>query len=536
MPCVRCRAGGSRLRDLLRDCPGRRVRGRLGGSRLRLGLGRRPDRRGEVGQCLRLASQGRSRLLSPVGCLVGALRGHGGALRETGQLILAGAPRSRRRGGSGVDRPVLILHRGQLGRRLGDLAIEAGDLRRQFGRRGDGAARVGQGQRPARLLQARLDGGSFGHQGRSFPLEGRRLGRATFVGHAVLRQALAGVVQGLAQVAGARGVVGESGQQVARLTIGRGQGVGGGLRLGAGELEIRLRPGQGRGCRRPAVGRDPYDRAREGRPGVLARDLLLGLLGQPAHLRAELAGDVTDAGKVGFRLDQASLRLTSSSLVAAYPGGLLEERPPLLRPQREGLVDHALADEQEGVVGEVRAVQQVEQIPQADPLAVQEVLVLARAVEPPRQGDLAVGHRQQAVPVLEGQGDLGHADGPAGRRPGEDDVLRLVRAQGAALLAEGPSQRVGEIALAAPVGTDDGRDAGPELQRGPLGERLETDDPQAPQAGFATHGVACGDPAMAPSRSSASCAARVSAARRLLPSPRPSTWPSTSTSMTKWRA
>ena len=78
-------------------------------------------------------------------------------------------------------------------------------------------------------------------------------------------------------------------------------------------------------------------------------------------------------------------------------GRLLEERPALLGPQRERLVDHALADEEEGVVGQVGVVEQVDQVAQADPLAVEEVLVLARAEEPAAELDLAEVDRQQAV-------------------------------------------------------------------------------------------------------------------------------------------
>ena len=114
----------------------------------------------------------------------------------------------------------------------------------------------------------------------------------------------------------------------------------------------------------------------------LAARLLLGLGGQPARLRPELGEDVLDPGEVRLGLDQLLLGAAAATLVAADPGDLLEQRPALLGPQGERLVDHALADEQEGVVGEVRGVEQVDEVAQPDALLVEEVVVLARAIQP----------------------------------------------------------------------------------------------------------------------------------------------------------
>ena len=109
-----------------------------------------------------------------------------------------------------------------------------------------------------------------------------------------------------------------------------------------------------------------------------------------------------------------SSALPAAPLVPPDAGDLLEQRPPLLRPQRERLVHHPLADEQEGVVGEVRRVEQVHEIAQADPLAVQQVLVLARAEQPPPELDAGEIDRQEAVRVVEDERDVGHAErGPA---------------------------------------------------------------------------------------------------------------------------
>ena len=137
--------------------------------------------------------------------------------------------------------------------------------------------------------------------------------------------------------------------------------------------------------------------------GRLAGRLLLGLGGQPARLRPELAEDVLDAGEVRLGLDQLLLGPAAAALVAADAGDLLEQRPALLGPQRQRLVDHALADEQERVVGEVRRVEQVDEVAQPDPLLVEEVVVLARAVQPAAELEDLEVDRQQAVARCRGR-------------------------------------------------------------------------------------------------------------------------------------
>ena len=76
------------------------------------------------------------------------------------------------------------------------------------------------------------------------------------------------------------------------------------------------------------------------------------------------------------------------------------------------------------------------------------------------------------------------AGGLAGVAAAEDDVLHLVAAQAlGALLAKHPGDGVGDVALAAAVGADDGGDATVEGQLGAIGEGLESGDFEA----FETH-------------------------------------------------
>ena len=214
-----------------------------------------------------------------------------------------------------------------------------------------------------------------------------------------------------------------------------------------------------------------------------ARGLLLRLGREPPRLRSELGDDVLDPGQVRLGFGQLLLRLAAASLVAPDPGDLLEQRPALLGPQGERLVDHALADEQERVVGEMRSVEQVDEIAQADPLAIEEVVVLAGAVQPAAQLEHLVVDRQQAVRVVEQDRDVRHAlRGPA-LGAGPDDVLGLARAKGAALLSERPAEGVGEVRLARAIRADDRADARAELDDGPFRERLEAVQAECEQPG-----------------------------------------------------
>ena len=230
--------------------------------------------------------------------------------------------------------------------------------------------------------------------------------------------------------------------------------------------------------------------------------------------------------------------------MATHSGDLFEERSAFLGAQREGLVHHPLPDEQEGVVGKMRRVQQVDQIAQADPALVQEVVVLARPIEPPAElQDLEVD-REQAIGIVEDECDIRHPlRGPLLRtRP--DDILRLSRAECATLFAECPAQGVGEVAFAGAIRPDDGADARPELDVRPLGERLESLETERQKTRFGgptgiAHGPAPSGSGPLPrprSRSRACAAAAVSAVRRDGPSPTPSKPPSTHTSMRNERS
>ena len=76
--------------------------------------------------------------------------------------------------------------------------------------------------------------------------------------------------------------------------------------------------------------------------------------------------------------------------------------------------------------------------------------------------------------VAEAETDFGGAGGLSRIGAAEDDVFHLVAAQAlGALLAKHPRERVGHVALAAAVGSDNGGDATVECQLGSVREGLK---------------------------------------------------------------
>ena len=107
---------------------------------------------------------------------------------------------------------------------------------------------------------------------------------------------------------------------------------------------------------------------------------------------------------------------------------------------------------------------------------VDEVLAFAGAEDAAGDGDLVELGAEDVLAVGEGDADLGHAQGLVGVGAVEDAVFHLRAAQRlGALLAENPADGVGDVALAAAVGADDGRHAGFEVEAGLVGKALEAD-------------------------------------------------------------
>ena len=136
---------------------------------------------------------------------------------------------------------------------------------------------------------------------------------------------------------------------------------------------------------------------------------------------------------------------------------VLEQNAPLFRLAREHLLDLALTDHRAVASAEARVREQLDEIGAAHRRAVDEVLALTAAMEPPRHRDLAELERlERAVGVVEQKLDLAVIRRRATGRAREEHVVGLLGAQLArAQASRSPEQRVGHVRLAGPVRPDD---------------------------------------------------------------------------------
>ena len=246
-----------------------------------------------------------------------------------------------------------------------------------------------------------------------------------------------------------------------------------------GLLQLRHLPGQRlvlRGERSPVGGEQ---RQVEHLLFLVQRLVLAGLLRlalDGPELAPHFLHHVPDARQVLARRLELALRLRALLLVARDPRGLLDEDAPLPRLGREHVVEALLVHEGIRLGVDAGSGEEVLDVAQTAHVAVQQVLALARPIEPAGHRDLAPRNLQLPV-VVEDEAHLGHPDRLARGRAVEDHVLHLVAPQGlGALLPERPADGVGDIGLAAPVGADDAGHPGEDLHFGLVGEGFEAVD------------------------------------------------------------
>src|SRR6185503_396699 len=100
---------------------------------------------------------------------------------------------------------------------------------------------------------------------------------------------------------------------------------------------------------------------------VLVLVPLRDLLAKQLDPRPDLAEDVHDAHHLRLRVLEPRQRLFTTELKAARARGLLDHGAAIGRAEREDLVDQALADDDERVVGEVRAREKILKVAQTNP-------------------------------------------------------------------------------------------------------------------------------------------------------------------------
>src|SRR5690606_38565459 len=226
-----------------------------------------------------------------------------------------------------------------------------------------------------------------------------------------------------------------------------------------------------------------------------------GLPLERAALLLELEDDVVDAREVLLCGLELQLRLTPAHLVLGDARRLLDQLPPLGGLGRENLADLSLLDDGVALDADAGIHEQILHVAQADHVAVDEVLALPRAIEPPRHLDVTGEHDVGEVgdgflellldrlarrdglrpdtrdDTAQLELHLGGVRGTPGVAAGEDDVLHALAAEAAsALLAEHPGDGIDHVALAAAVGADNRRHALVEGEVGAVGKALEAGD------------------------------------------------------------
>ena len=112
------------------------------------------------------------------------------------------------------------------------------------------------------------------------------------------------------------------------------------------------------------------------------------LIAERLDSRTDLAKDVVHADELDLGGPQAVQRFFAAELEPSRPGRLFDHRAPIRRTEREYLIDKALADHDERVVGEVRAGEEILKIAQTNARPVHKVFGFAVPEETPADLDL----------------------------------------------------------------------------------------------------------------------------------------------------
>src|ERR1019366_4581713 len=204
----------------------------------------------------------------------------------------------------------------------------------------------------------------------------------------------------------------------------------------------------------------------------LAIALGLGCLAfERIHLPGDFLQDVVDARQILLGAFQFGFGEALPSLELGNSGGFFDDAAAVLRLGAEDLADAPLLDDGVAFGTESGADEQILDVAQAGAAAIDEVFAFAGAIEAAGDGDFGVLGRVAAfhglqfvrgvfaieVGIHQRHGDVGHAEGFAVARAGEDDVFHAGAAEAlGGLLAEDPADGIADVAFAAAVGADNG--------------------------------------------------------------------------------
>ena len=203
----------------------------------------------------------------------------------------------------------------------------------------------------------------------------------------------------------------------------------------------------------------------------------LRLVAQRLHLQLQFGDFIVDTQQVFLR----ALELAFAVLLAVTELGnarrLFKHAAALGAFHAKQLVDLALADDGITLMAQARVHKQLVHVAQPHSLTVDVIFTFAAAVIASGHGDFAFFHGENAAGIINDQCDLGKPYLGALLRSAENHVLHFAATQSAgALLPHNPANSIGNIGLAAAVGTNDGSDILGEIQNGFVRERLKALD------------------------------------------------------------
>ena len=212
-------------------------------------------------------------------------------------------------------------------------------------------------------------------------------------------------------------------------------------------------------------------------PVVAAR--LGGLAPEGVQLPGHLTDDVVDAQQILLRHLELHFGRVAPALEEGDARGLLDQGPAVGGLRTEDLADAPLLDQRVGVRPQSGPFEQRLDILQPTAPPVQVVLAFAGTVEPPTDREpfgiqIETFGNVEVVHQPESQDNFGETRGLARLRAVEDHTFHVVRAQAlGALFTYDPADRIGDVALPAPVRADDSRHPLVEDNLGAVAEGFE---------------------------------------------------------------
>jgi len=165
-----------------------------------------------------------------------------------------------------------------------------------------------------------------------------------------------------------------------------------------------------------------------------------------------------DAFKLAFGLSLAIL-------IPDDARHFLKKTAPVRRLAGEKLVNLTLTDNGVSLLAYARVREEVNNVPKQTGTPIKKVLTGPVPVHSPGYGNLGVVNRERPVTIINGQPDFSIVERAPAVTASKDKILHNLAPQlFRALLTQNPSDGIGNIALPATVGPNDGGNAGLEYQ------------------------------------------------------------------------